>query len=104
MSEKLSKEETGAIIVGHLTQYSQRVAEVVDDYRKMQKEREMPNEGKVAFGDACMKDVAILTDILVEFLNQTMAESGAEVAPSTQTSEADIIDLQQYKTNGGLLN
>jgi len=107
MADKLTKDEVQALIMGHLSQYAQKVAEVVDDYGKMQRERDMPQEGKLLFSDACMKDVATLTNILTKFVHEAMVEGGLPTTPPPQAeihSEADIIDLEQYRANGGLLN
>ena len=105
MADKLSKDEVQALIMGHLTQYSQRVAEVVDDYQAIQNEREMPADGKMEFAAACMNDVAALTSILTKFIHEAMVEGGIKIEqPPAQSTEADVIDLQQYRANGGLLN
>lgn len=103
MADKLTKEQVQATLLGHLTQFSEKVAEVVDDYKDMQEEQDMPQDGKLLFADACMRDVATLTGILTQFVHETLLAAGLESTPPPAT-EADIIDLEQYRANGGLLN
>ena len=104
MAEKLTKIEVSERIVGHLTQYSQRVAEVVDDFNAVNG-ADIEQSEKTGFAVACMNDVSQLTAILTQFIHETMVEAGVPVeTPPTQSTEADVIDLEQYRANGGLLN
>ena len=104
MADKLSKDEVAALIMGHLTQYSQRVAEVVDDYQAVNG-GDLEQSEKNGFAAACMNDVAALTDILTKFVHEAMVEGGIKIEPPpVQPTEADIIDLEQYRANGGLIN
>jgi hypothetical protein len=105
MADKLTKEDVSARIVGHLQVYAEKVAEVVDDFKNMEREREMPQAGKQAFAQACMQDIEKLTMFLAKIINETAEQVGLEVddLPKIAT-EADIIDLEQYRANGGLIN
>jgi hypothetical protein len=104
MADKLTKQQVSIRLILHLEQYARRVSNVVEDYKAIQGEREMPKAGKDEFALACMQDVAALTDILAQFLTETM-DAGEQPAPqATDPSEADVIDFQTYKANGGLLN
>ena len=104
MADKLSKDEVAALIMGHLTQYSQRVAEVVDDYQAING-GDLEQSEKNGFAAACMNDVAALTSILTKFVHEAMVEGGVQIEPPPEVStQADIIDLEQYRANGGLLN
>jgi hypothetical protein len=104
MADKLTKEEVQATLLGHLTKFSEKIAEVVDDHENFCKET--PNEQmKLAFAFACMKDVATLTGVLTGFVHETLVAAGIETDPPPQkVSEADVIELDAYRNNGGLLN
>lgn len=103
MADKLTKEEVQATLLGHLTQFSERVAAVVDDYNDFQNEKDMPPDGKLLFAEACMKDVVTLTGVLTQFVHETLIAAGLESTPAPAT-EADIIELDAYRSGGGLLN
>ena len=101
----MKKEEMQATLLGHLTMYSEKVAEAVDDFHAIVKDGDMPQDGKEAFAYACMLDVSQLTDILTGLVKATLKSAGIEVPDAPQVgTEADIIDLEQYRANGGLLN
>lgn len=93
-------------IVAHLNIFGQKVAEVVSDYRAYLADGSISDEGKNQFTVACMHDVGVLSDYLVKVLQSTMDGAGAPIDPpiSQASTDADIIDLQAYKANGGLLN
>jgi hypothetical protein len=105
MADKLTHEQMQATLLGHLTMYSEKVAEAVDDFHAIVKDRDMPQDGKEAFAYAYMLDVSQLTDILTGMVKETLKAAGIEVpdAPKVGT-EADVIELDAYRNNGGLLN
>lgn len=95
--------ETGVMVITHLNIFAQKVAEVVTDYHEMNANPQMSDENKDIFALACMKDIAALSDHLIGLLTECVGTTNvtAKAAPST---DADVIDLQAYKANGGLLN
>jgi hypothetical protein len=105
MADKLTQEQMQASLVCHLTAYSEKVAEVVDDFHAVVKDGDMPQDGKEAFAYACMMDVSQLTDILTGMVKATLKSAGIEVPEPPQVAhEADIIELDAYRNSGGLLN
>lgn len=105
MSEKkvLSK-EAGIIAMTHLNIFAEKVGEVVADYHSFNDANEN-EQVRTVFASACMKDVAILSEHLITLLESTLKlddqqPSETEVA----VSEADVVDLNEYKARGGLLN
>jgi hypothetical protein len=105
MADKLSKQDVAARITGHLQVYAEKIAEVTDDFNEMEREREMPQAGKLAFAHSCMKDVTELTNFLAKILRETMEQGGMDVPVLPDVAdEADVIELDAYRSNGGLLN
>jgi hypothetical protein len=105
MADKLTKEQMQAALLGHLTIYSEKVAEAVDDFHAIVSDKDMPQDGKETFAYACMMDVSQLTDILTGMVKETLTAAGIEVlAPPQVSTEADVIELDAYRSSGGLLN
>jgi hypothetical protein len=104
MSDKLTKEEVQMTLLGHLTQFSERVAEVVDDYTAVNA-GDLQQSEKDGFAAACMNDVADLTGILTQFVHETLLAGGLKSEPPPRpATEADIISLEEYRNNGGVLH
>ena len=104
MSDKLTKEEVQITLLGHLTQFSERVAEVVDDYTAVNG-GDIEQSEKDGFAHACINDVAALTGILTQFVHETLLAGGLKSEPPPRpATEADVISLEEYRNNGGLLN
>ena len=104
MADKLSKEEVQAILLGHLTQFSEKVAEVVDDFHAVNG-GDLEQSEKYIFAAACMNDVGALTGVLTQFVHETLIAGGIAVPPPPNVSTvADVIELDAYRNNGGLLN
>ena len=105
MADKLTAEQMQITLLGHLTMYSEKVAEAVDDFHAVVKDGDMPQDGKEAFAYACMLDVSQLTDILTKVVKETLQSAGVKVPDAPQVgTEADVIELDAYRNNGGLLN
>jgi hypothetical protein len=104
MADKLSKEEVQATLLGHLTTFSEKVAEVVDDFHAING-GDLEQSEKYTFAAACMNDVTLLTSYLTQFVHETLIAGGIVTAPPPDVStEADVIELDAYRNNGGLLN
>lgn len=104
MADKLSKEGVQVALTDLLTQFSERIAEVVDDYRAFVKENIHDND-KDRFARSCMNDVVTLTGNLTQFVHETLIAAGVDTTPPPSvSSEADVIDLQLYREAGGLLH
>ena len=105
MANKLTQEQMTGALVRHLTIYSEKVAEAVDDFHSIVKDGDMPQDGKEAFAYACMMDVSQLTDILTGMVKATLKSAGIEVPEPPQVAhEADVIELDPYRSRGGLMN
>jgi hypothetical protein len=52
-----------------------------------------------------MNDVADLTGILTQFVHETLLAGGLKSEPPPRpATEADIISLEEYRNNGGVLH
>jgi hypothetical protein len=105
MSEKkvLSK-EAGIIAMTHLNIFAEKVGKVVADYHSFNDANE--NEQlRTVFASACMNDVAILSEHLITLLEYALKlDDQQSDKTDVVVSEADVVDLNEYKARGGLLN
>jgi hypothetical protein len=105
--KKVASKEAAVKIVAHLHAFAEKVAEVVADHNEFKGEN-IDEQSKTVFAAACMNDVATLSDRLIRLL---MEVTGAGAATSATDDimeelapEAAVIDLNEYKARGGLLN
>jgi hypothetical protein len=105
--KKVASKEAAVKIVAHLHIFAEKVAEVVADHNEFKGEN-IDEQSKTVFAAACMNDVAILSDHLIRVL---MEVTGTQPSASTTDDimeqlapEAAVIDLNEYKARGGLLN
>jgi len=104
MADKLTQEQVQMLLLGHLTQFTERVTEVVDDYTTINT-GDLQQSEKDVFAHACMNDVATLTDIVTQFVHEALLAGGLKSEPPPRlATQADIISLDAYRSNGGLLN
>jgi hypothetical protein len=105
--KKIASKEAAVKIVAHLHAFAEKVAEVVADHNEFKGE-DVDEQSKTVFAAACMNDVAILSDRLIRLLMElTDAQPSASTTDDIMEQfapEAVVIDLNEYKARGGLLN
>ena len=103
--EKMLSSKVAAEVVMHLNEFGRKVSEIVADYKKINEATDTSQEVKNRFAVDCMYDVAVLNDYLVEVLTKTIGGQNAFLkSVEPRAAEADIIELDAYRANGGLPN
>lgn len=100
----------------HLQEFSKRVAGVVDDYNAVKKNPSILKKGTTVeqFNESALNDVAILVETLESFLAQTLQDAGIPLPPNVKPVqvksardegiEAEILNLADFRKNGGMVN
>jgi len=99
----MGKIENGQTVGELVMAFAEDVSQIVGSCEEFCKGAD-ENEA-LHFRAACMGDVSDLSNELISRLASVLKVWGDEAAtPSTEATEADVISLEAYRLNGGLLN